>query len=97
MAVTYGRALGPRADTPDDGLPHPDLGPQLNAVFWILTTLSLLFLSLRIYCKVYRGRYLWWDDYVLIASWVWLPRPHSLSIRATIITVLTLPHGAYGS
>ena len=53
-----------------DGLPHDDLGPQLNLVFWLLTGLAFGFLSLRIYCKYLRGRRLWWDDYLLIASWV---------------------------
>jgi len=54
----------------DDGLSHEDLGPQLNIVFWLLTTLASLFLALRLYCKFHRGRHLWWDDYFLIASWV---------------------------
>ena len=54
----------------DDGLDHKDLGPQLNLVFWLLTTLATLFLTLRLYCKYHRGRRLWWDDYFLIASWV---------------------------
>jgi hypothetical protein len=54
----------------DDGLPHVDLGPQLNLVFWLLTSLAFVFLALRIYCKFHRGRKLWWDDYLLIAAWV---------------------------
>ncbi len=53
---------------------HEDLGPQLNLVFWLLTSLSLVFLGLRLYCKIYRGRNLWWDDHFLIASWVGSPR-----------------------
>lgn len=54
----------------DDGLPHEDLGLQLNLVFWLLTSLATVFLALRLYCKFHRGRRLWWDDYFLIASWV---------------------------
>ncbi|KAH6843453.1 putative integral membrane protein [Chaetomium sp. MPI-CAGE-AT-0009] len=54
----------------DDGLSHEDLGPQLNTVFWLLTTLASFFLGLRLYCKFLRGRSLWWDDHFLIASWV---------------------------
>lgn len=47
-----------------------DYGPHLNRTIWILTTLSALFLGLRLYCKHWRCRSLWWDDYVLVASWV---------------------------
>lgn len=54
----------------DDDLPHTDLGPQLNLIFWLLTGFAFLFLALRIYCKIRRGRRLWWDDHVLLASWV---------------------------
>ncbi|KAK4240614.1 hypothetical protein C8A03DRAFT_31321 [Achaetomium macrosporum] len=54
----------------DDGLSHEDLGPQLNLVFWLLTGLATVFLAFRIYCKLHRGRRLWWDDYILVASWV---------------------------
>ncbi|KAH6640141.1 putative integral membrane protein [Chaetomium tenue] len=54
----------------DDGLIHEDLGPQLNTVFWLLTSLATFFLALRLYCKFLRGRSLWWDDHFLIASWV---------------------------
>lgn len=57
------------AQTTDD-LPHDDLGTRLNTVFWILTSLSFVFLALRLYCKFRRGRRLWWDDHLLIASWV---------------------------
>jgi hypothetical protein len=63
----------------DDNLPHDDLGPQLNLVFWLLTGLAFGFLNLRIYCKIRRGRHLWWDDYVLIASWVNPPSPSHIS------------------
>ncbi|KAH8193637.1 hypothetical protein TruAng_012196 [Truncatella angustata] len=48
----------------------PDRGPQLLAVTWTLLVLSLLLLILRLYCKFLRHRGLWWDDHVLIASWI---------------------------
>jgi hypothetical protein len=35
-----------------------------------LIVLSALFLGLRLYCKVIRRRGFWWDDHVLVASWV---------------------------
>jgi hypothetical protein len=46
----------------------PDL--RLNVSIWLLAVLSLLFLGMRVRCKFHRGRRLWWDDYLLIASWV---------------------------
>ena len=66
------------AQAVDDGLEHEDLGPQLNLVFWLLTGLSFVFLVLRLFCKFKRGRNLWWDDYLLIASWVSLPSPEPM-------------------
>ncbi|KAK0703955.1 hypothetical protein B0T26DRAFT_657548 [Lasiosphaeria miniovina] len=73
----------------DDGLPHNDLGPELNAIFWLLTSLSLAFVGLRIYCKLSRGRRLWWDDYMLIASWV------CVSASTTSVCV-ALDYGKHG-
>ncbi|RYC61879.1 hypothetical protein CHU98_g4328 [Xylaria longipes] len=43
-------------------------GVVLNAVNWTFTALAAVFLSLRVYCKLSRGRGLWWDDYLLIAA-----------------------------
>jgi hypothetical protein len=45
-------------------------GPQINFTIWLLTALSAIFLALRVYCKFLRHRGLWWDDHILIASWV---------------------------
>ncbi|KAL2138155.1 hypothetical protein VTI28DRAFT_7379 [Corynascus sepedonium] len=75
----------------DDGLDHKDLGPQLNLVFWLLTTLATLFLTLRLYCKYHRGRRLWWDDYFLIASWVSL-----VTSAATTTVCVSLDYGKHG-
>jgi hypothetical protein len=47
-----------------------DFGPRLNVTIWSLTGVAALFLGLRIYCKVWRGRPVRWDDCVLVASWV---------------------------
>ena len=49
-----------------------DYGPQLNYTIWFLTAISFIFLALRIYCKIWRNRSVWWDDYILILSWVGL-------------------------
>ncbi|KAB5513184.1 hypothetical protein GE09DRAFT_636844 [Coniochaeta sp. 2T2.1] len=43
---------------------------QLNLMNWPLVAISALFLSLRIFLKVRQRRPLWWDDYVLIVSWL---------------------------
>ena len=83
--------VGPTTTTTTDDLPHDDLGPRLNAVFWSLTSLSLVFMCTRLYCKYLRGRYLWWDDYVLVASWI------ALAVSAATTTVcVALDYGKHG-
>ncbi|EXF72978.1 hypothetical protein CFIO01_04684 [Colletotrichum fioriniae PJ7] len=49
-----------------------DYGPTINAVIWSQVGASLFFLCLRLYCKFKKRSGLWWDDHVLIASWVTL-------------------------
>ncbi|KAI1342947.1 hypothetical protein F5Y15DRAFT_428909 [Xylariaceae sp. FL0016] len=56
--------------TPSTDLPHDDVGAQVNVCIWSLAILAAGWLVLRIYCKYIRHRGLWWDDYLLIASWV---------------------------
>ncbi|KAI1880957.1 hypothetical protein JX265_001197 [Neoarthrinium moseri] len=51
-------------------LPHDDYGPQVILTVWVLSSMAFAWLALRIYCKFLRSRRLWWDDYVLIVSWV---------------------------
>jgi hypothetical protein len=53
--------------------PSTDFGPQINLAIWFLTAVSSAFLALRVYCKFLRHRGLWWDDYLLIGSWVSTP------------------------
>lgn len=48
----------------------PNNGPKVNTAVWCLFAFATIFLGLRVYCKFRRNRGLWWDDYVLIASWV---------------------------
>lgn len=50
--------------------PIPNIGPGAAAAIWTLFATSTIFLTLRIYCKIWRSRGLWWDDLVLIISWV---------------------------
>ncbi|OHX00960.1 integral membrane protein [Colletotrichum incanum] len=56
-------------DVPWEELPHDDYGPGLLVTVWTLVAVAGGFIGLRIYCKFSRGRGLWADDHVLIASW----------------------------
>lgn len=63
--------------TPEEvaALPHDDLGPTMVGSTWALVSVALVFISLRVYCKITRHKALWWDDNFLIASWVRPPLP----------------------
>ncbi|KAK1996942.1 hypothetical protein LX36DRAFT_579471 [Colletotrichum falcatum] len=52
--------------------PLEDDGPTVLAAIWSVLGSSGLFLGLRLYCKFKKRSGLWWDDYVLIASWILL-------------------------
>ncbi|KXH67760.1 hypothetical protein CSAL01_07836 [Colletotrichum salicis] len=62
-----------------------DRGTRLLAVTWSLCVASATLLSLRIYCKLWRGRGLWWDDHLLIVSMVSLVI--SISINSYIVSL----------
>ncbi len=71
MAATFDDPEIPTVDYGDPALlSHDSAGPEANAVAWSLTAIAGLFLGLRVYCKYYGHRRLWWDDKILIASWV---------------------------
>ncbi|KAH7321330.1 hypothetical protein B0I35DRAFT_501481 [Stachybotrys elegans] len=62
-------------------MPQPaDLGTAIIVVSVVLTVVSAVFLGLRLFCKVIRHRHLWWDDYILIASWICLLVATGISI-----------------
>ncbi|KAK3689307.1 hypothetical protein B0T22DRAFT_536254 [Podospora appendiculata] len=50
--------------------PAPNQGSQTAAVIWTLVALATMFMALRIYCKIWRLRRLWWDDWVLVIGWM---------------------------
>ncbi|KAG9250337.1 uncharacterized protein F5Z01DRAFT_376687 [Emericellopsis atlantica] len=50
----------------------PDHGPLMTSAIWPICGVSLLFLAARLYVRFSRNRAFWWDDWVLIASWVCL-------------------------
>ncbi|KAH7120719.1 hypothetical protein EDB81DRAFT_666750 [Dactylonectria macrodidyma] len=60
------------AASPTTALPHDDAGPKILAVLWVLASISAIFLALRVCCKFKTHRRLWWDDYILLGSWVCL-------------------------
>ncbi|RSL46332.1 hypothetical protein CEP53_010380 [Fusarium sp. AF-6] len=64
------------------GIDAEERGTRLLAACWALAAASAVLLFLRIYCKLWRGRGLWWDDHFLIISWV------SLAIAVSINTYL---------
>ncbi|KFA80836.1 hypothetical protein S40288_08523 [Stachybotrys chartarum IBT 40288] len=41
----------------------------VNAANWTMLSISTIFLALRVYCRAARSGQLWWDDYILLASW----------------------------
>ncbi|KAK4149363.1 hypothetical protein C8A00DRAFT_47010 [Chaetomidium leptoderma] len=51
---------------------NDDRGAIILAATWTLTSLSGLFLAVRIFCKLRTKRRLWWDDHVLVVSWLML-------------------------
>src|SRR6478752_7479346 len=49
---------------------YDDLGPTTRISVWLLVGAAMIFLVLRVYCKIVRHRRLHADDNFLIASWV---------------------------
>lgn len=43
---------------------------ELNAGLWALFVAATVFLGLRIWCKFTQRHGLWYDDHILIVSWV---------------------------
>jgi len=55
---------------PTGQLDHSDRGPLFVAMSWLLTGFGGIFLALRVYCKLWTRRRLWWDDWILIGAFV---------------------------
>ena len=60
--------LLPRVSHPDSYYVDPT--KETNAGIWTLFAGATVFLVLRLWCKITRRRGLWWDDYILVVSWV---------------------------
>ena len=54
---------------------------ELNGGLWSLWAGATAFLGLRIWIKLTRRHGLWWDDYILLASWVSISFRLSQSVR----------------
>ncbi|CAO2651838.1 Nn.00g001210.m01.CDS01 [Neocucurbitaria sp. VM-36] len=55
-------------DDSSHGYVDPSL--QLNAGLWTLFAGASVFLALRVWIKTTRGHGLWWDDHILLVSWM---------------------------
>jgi len=47
-----------------------DQGTKILVTTWTLTSFSAIFLAARLACKLKTKRRLWWDDHVLVLSWL---------------------------
>lgn len=59
----------------DTGPPPPggdvDRNTTLTGVSWALASLATIFVTLRIYCRVFVTRNMWWDDWAIILTMIW--------------------------
>jgi hypothetical protein len=53
-------------------LPYPDhsKGPELLQTLWILGSISIVVVALRIYAKIQKTRRLYWDDGLMVLALV---------------------------
>ena len=63
----FGTPLTPEQDAV---FPHDNAASRLLGSIWALSALATVFLALRVYCRLLKRQSLWWDDGILIASWV---------------------------
>ncbi|SPN96642.1 uncharacterized protein DNG_00163 [Cephalotrichum gorgonifer] len=63
-------------------------GPYLIITIWTVVGIASIFLALRLWCKIKQSRGLWWDDHVLVASWVAI-------VLANVFSTLSV-HNGYG-
>lgn len=54
----------------DDDVVYISPQKEVNLGLWTLFAGAAVFLSLRLWCKWTRRTGLWYDDYILIISWV---------------------------
>ncbi|KAK4214934.1 hypothetical protein QBC37DRAFT_439838 [Rhypophila decipiens] len=61
----------------------------MTIAIWLMTSVSGVFLALRLYCKFLKKRGLWWDDHVLVASWLAL-------LSSTLTTFINIRFFQFG-
>lgn len=81
VTIVYGTTPNLTMNAPTMDGPMMNIGQLVQVVMWMLAAVSGIFLGLRMFCKFYGRLGLWWDDYVLIASWVSRPLQCCASIR----------------
>lgn len=69
MAVKVPRQSPAAGIAPED-LPHDQISTMALAVIWVMAFVAAIFLGLRLLCKTVFRAGLWWDDHLLIASFV---------------------------
>ncbi|RKU42915.1 hypothetical protein DL546_002653 [Coniochaeta pulveracea] len=65
-----------------------DPAPVVISAMWSMLAVSTVFLVLRVYCRAFRVRAMWWDDYLLIAGWIFI-----VASSATITQLLKMGFG----
>ncbi|KXJ86710.1 hypothetical protein Micbo1qcDRAFT_236774 [Microdochium bolleyi] len=67
----------------DDDEIHAFVSPwtELNAGLWSLFAAATLFLAVRLWIKISRRFGLWYDDYILVVSWIVLVVTNSLIVH----------------
>ncbi|RDW73466.1 hypothetical protein BP6252_07373 [Coleophoma cylindrospora] len=77
-------------------VPTGDWGVATTVIasIWAMLIVTTMFLVLRLYCRAIRTRTLWWDDYLLIASWVFLLASTSLLTRVFHLGYTTTTFGS---
>lgn len=59
-----------RKEDESGGHYYVDPTVQLNAGLWTLFAGATVFLAIRVWIKITRGHGLWWDDHILLVTWV---------------------------
>lgn len=71
----------------DSGHGYVDPSLELNLGLWMLFAGATVFLALRIWIKITRRHGLWWDDHILLVSWVGTMGLHAHVNRCLMLTV----------
>lgn len=69
MDITTSKMLASRASFPEGMVPINPTA-ELNAGLWTLFAGATAMLAARLWAKLDRSHGLWWDDYILLISWV---------------------------